>query len=59
MSNYERYRIWLKDGSYEVAVAQNREDAITKAIKEKHVDESKIVAVGKATSRGRLFKVLS
>lgn len=57
MATYERYRIWLKNGSYEVAVARNRDEAIRKAIKEKGVKESQIVAVGKATSRGRLFRV--
>ena len=57
MSNYERYRIWLHNGKYEVAVAKNRDDAIKIAIKEKHVKRSDIVAVGKATSKGKLFKV--
>lgn len=52
----ERYRIWLKNGRYEVAVAHNRFDAIDIAINEKNVKESDIKAVGKATSKGRLFK---
>jgi len=57
MATMERYRIWLKDGTYEVAVATNRDKAIEKAIREKKVKRSNIKAVGKATQRGRLFKV--
>ena len=53
---YERYRIWLKNGKYEVAVARNRVEAVGKAISEKSVVESQIEFVGKATSRGKLFK---
>ena len=53
----EVYRIWLKNGTYEVAVESNRERAINKAVREKNVNREDIVAVGKATSRGRLFKV--
>lgn len=52
---WERYRIWLKNGKYEVAVAQNRNDAVEIAIRNKDVKRSQIKAVGKATSRGRLF----
>lgn len=52
---WERYRIWLKDDTYEVAVAQNRDQAVAIAVNEKGVDKSQIVKVGKATSRGRLF----
>lgn len=59
MATYERYKIWLKDGTYEVAVATNRNSAIELAVKEKHVKRSNIIAVGKATSKGRLFKVIS
>ena len=53
---YERYRIWTKNGKYEVAVARNRDEAVEIAIKNKGVNRSQIKSVGKATSRGRLFK---
>jgi len=56
MASYERYRIWKKDNTYEVAVARNRDEAIGIAIG-KGVKRNQIKAVGKATSRGRLFKV--
>jgi len=52
---YERYRIWLKNGKYEVAVAQNREEAVEIAVKVKGVKRAQIKSVGKATSRGRLY----
>lgn len=52
----ERYRIWLKNGRYETAVAQNKEYALAIACREKGVKRSDIVGVGKATSRGRLYK---
>jgi len=54
--SWERYRIWLKNGKYEVAVAQNRDDAVEIAIRNKGVKRNQIKSVGKATSRGRLFK---
>lgn len=54
--SWERYRIWLKNGKYEVAVAQNRDDAVEIAIRNKGVKRNQIKLVGKATSRGRLFK---
>jgi len=54
--SWERYRIWLKNGKYEVAVAQNRDDAVEIAIRNKGVKRNQIKFVGKATSRGRLFK---
>jgi hypothetical protein len=57
MTTYERYRVWLKNGTYETAVATNRDLAIEITIKEKHVKRSDITAVGKATSKGKLFKV--
>ena len=53
---FERYRIWLKDGSYVVAVAKNRDAAVSIAVHEKGVNADDISAVGKATSKGRLFK---
>lgn len=53
---WERYRIWKNDGTYDVAVARNKCEAVTIAIKEKGVDEDDIKSVGKASSRGRLFK---
>lgn len=53
---YERYRIWKKNGRYEVSVAHNRVDAVEIAIRDKGVKREEITAVGKATSRGRLFK---
>ena len=53
---WERYRIWTKDDKYEVAVARNKCEAVNIAIREKGVKEEDIKAVGKATSRGRLFK---
>jgi hypothetical protein len=52
---YERYRIWLKNGNYEVAVARNKEEAVEIAVRNKGVKRSQIKAVGRATSRGRLF----
>lgn len=52
----ERYRIWLKNGKYEVAVANNREEAVRVAVETKGVDRTQIKSVGKATSTGRLFK---
>jgi len=53
---WEAYRIWLKNGKYKVAVAENRHDAVEIAIKNKGVKRKQIKSVGKATSRGRLFK---
>ena len=53
---WERYRIWLKNGKYEVAVAQNRYDAVEIAIRNKGVKRNQIHSVGKATSKGRLFR---
>jgi len=53
---WEAYRIWLKNGKYEIAVAENRHDAVEIAIKNKGVKRKQIKSVGKATSRGRLFK---
>ena len=56
MGSLERYRIWLKSGKYEVAVARNRDEAVEIAVREKGVKRKQIHMVGKATSRGRLFK---
>ena len=46
----------VKNGKYEVAVAHNKEDAVDVAVLENKVKRSEITHVGKATSRGRLFK---
>lgn len=51
----ERYRVWLKDDTYEVAVVHNREEAIDHIIARHGVKEKNIVAVGKATNKGKLF----
>ena len=55
MARYERYRIWLKNGKYEVAVARNKDEAVEIAVRNKGVKRSQIKSVGKATSRGRLY----
>ena len=51
----ERYRIWMKNGKYEVAVANNRHQAVNVACREKGVNRSEITKVGRAHSRGKLF----
>ena len=56
MSSFEAYRVWLKDGTYVIAVEQNRQRAVNLAVREKGVKRSQIKAVGRATSRGRLYK---
>ena len=56
MGSLERYRIWLKNGKYEVAVARNRDEAVEIAVREKGVKRKQITFVGKSTSKGRLFK---
>lgn len=53
----ERYRIWKTDGTYEVITAHNRQQALAEGMRRFNLSESQIKAVGKATSRGRLFKV--
>lgn len=56
MASYERYRVWLKDGTYEVAVALNRDEAVGIVIG-RGIPRRKLKSVGKATQRGRLFKI--
>jgi hypothetical protein len=56
MARKERYRIWLKNGKYEVAVAKNRDDALGIVLR-RGIKATSIKSVGKATSRGRQFKV--
>ena len=56
MASSERYRIWLTDGKYETAVALNRDEAVGLVIG-RGIPRRKLKAVGKATQRGRLFKI--
>jgi len=56
MARIERYRIWLKNGKYVVAAAKNRDAAVRKAIEE-GTKLSSMKSVGKATSRGRQFRI--
>ena len=55
MVKWERYRIWLKNGRYAIAVAKNREDAVEIAVRDKGVRRENIRKVGKATSKGRSY----
>ena len=55
MTKYEAYRVWTKDGKYEVVVATNRVSAVNRAVLERKVKREDIKAVGKATQHGRLF----
>lgn len=53
----ERYRIWKANHTYKVVAAHSRSEALSEAIRRFKLRKSEIRFVGKATSRGRLFKV--
>lgn len=56
MSN--RYRIWKKDGTYEVAVANNRQDAIDEVMERYHLTEDKLSSASIVSSKNtRMFKI--
>jgi len=58
MSSYKRYRIFKKDGTYEIAVSKNRFDAI-KEVKEKYnLTDEDLKSISIVSSKNvRSFKI--